>query len=224
MLQFTHTIASLCLLLLVLPACPSSSSGNEELGSGEGESGGAGESDATGESAGESSGESSGEGETGGEPSLEQVCTAVCENYELCLEAVPDCMTECLAQIQQFGEGECFEADVALFACLGSLTCEELLQFYEGEGEPYPCEDQEAAQCHCGMMAAGGENPGECSFSYSCTGTADVHAIECDGTTCSCLENGVEVATCDAAEYCADYTQIEAANACCGWALFLPPG
>lgn len=219
MLQPTRSLASLCLLLLVLPACPSSSSGDEALGSGESGTTNPGEGDSTGE--GESAGES---GETGGEPSLEQVCTAVCENYELCLEGVPDCMTACLAQIQQFGEGQCFEADVALFACLGSLTCEELQQFYEGEGDPFPCEDQEAAQCHCGMMAGPGANPGECSFSYSCTGTEEVYAIECDGTTCSCLENGVEVATCDAAEYCADYAQIEAANACCGWALFLPPG
>lgn len=213
-------------VLLSLTACPSGSSGDDERG---GDSTGEGESTHTSapgsESAGEHGETSASETTATGGESNEDACMAACANYEMCGMPLEGCMDGCLAQIEQFEPGECQDAEVALLDCIAGLTCEEVEVFYEGEAEPAPCEEQAANLCYCGIMIEGSENPGECSFEYSCT-NGEVHAIACDGTICTCLENGLEVGSCEAVDFCSSVAgdPLAGANACCDWALVQPLG
>jgi hypothetical protein len=207
-------------LLLVTSACSSGSPADDELGSGSVSEGGSSEADASTSSGASTDGA---ESETsGGQPSAEQLCTATCDNYAECLEPLPNCMANCLAQIEQFEPGACQDAELELLVCIGGLSCMALAEFYEGEEEPVHCADQLDNLCYCGITGSTGE---ACSFEYSCT-MGDVYAIECDTTTCTCLQNGTEVATCESADFCPSFSDdvIAGANACCGWDLAQPLG
>ena len=76
----------------------------------------------------EGTGSSSG-GETGVIPGLEEGCQAYCDSLTECFPEDPppaDCADLCVEEGGELGL-ECGEAAAALYACLGDLTCEQVL-------------------------------------------------------------------------------------------------
>lgn len=218
---------------------------NGESGTGESESAGE-QGESSSESTGETAGESGTAGETGttadpnttgetgttgettgattGDPAIEEACAAVCEVFASCFEPFPDCVDECVAEFSQT-QGECLDGQLALASCLGGLSCEEFAQYVESSPEPYPCQTEEQAvaqACEGNVCEAGvgmGENPGECSFEYICPNDP-IYEVVCDGSSCSCLEDGVEVGGCsEAAAFCGADDFNAAADDCCGWTI-----
>jgi len=167
------------------------------------------------------------QGDTGELPEdAEQACADACANYELCDDEPSDiCYAECIEEIIDLQETpECFDADVALLACVGALSCEDLDHYYEEDVSPYPCETEEALAeevCdelgeECDGVIGVGENPGDCSITQECV-DQPVFAIECvDGMGCTCTLGGVEVGTCDQdAEVCANPADEDVIFDCC---------
>lgn len=164
------------------------------------------------------------EGETGVLP--EEVlteCEAACALLDGCELpfSIEECVEECVdAHADYINDAECLEAELALTSCIAGLTCEEFLQFTEGEPVPYPCMEEEESTCEGGegecIEGVGvGENPGDCVFSEDCDG--DVFEVSCaDGEGCTCSENGEAFATCaDDAAVCAAPGDWDLIDACC---------
>lgn len=175
---------------------------------------------------GESSTDETGSESTTGEPDpgIEEACTGVCEVFAACFEPIPNCVQECIAEFSQ-SEGECLDAQLGMASCLDGLSCEALQQYMEGSPEPYPCQAEEEAlelSCDGAVCQAGvgmGENPGECSFEYICPNDP-IYEVVCDGASCSCIEDGVEVGACsEAAAFCNADDFNAAAGDCCGWEI-----
>lgn len=213
-----------------------SGTGESESAGEQGESESAGETGTPGETGTGTAGESTagetgtagettaGETETTGDPGIEEACAAACEVFSSCFEPFPDCVDECVAEFSQT-EGECLDGQLALASCIGGLSCEELGQYVESSPEPYPCQAEEQAveqACEGDVCEAGvgiGENPGECSFEYICP-EDPIYEVVCDGSSCSCLEDGVEVGGCsEAAAFCGADDFNAAADECCGWTI-----
>jgi hypothetical protein len=161
---------------------------------------------------------------TTGDPSLnEELCMEGCAVFAECLGGggLPGCYDSCLEHHDSL-EGECLGYEQALTSCIIGLTCDELDQFLESSPEPYPCQAEEALICQeqvCEVGVGMGEDPGECSFEYSCP-EEPLYEVVCDGSDCACFEAGVEVGGCSGAvEFCADVGEVEPANDCCGWDL-----
>lgn len=202
---------------------------NDEVGESESSTSETGESSTseTGESETSETGESS-TSETGGEAGP---CAALCEHYASCGVGDPACVEECeaeLAEVESLADElpECAPAYLALYACLVGLSCEEIVQVFE-EGFSPTCDasfEQVDQACggECGTGTAISPDPGVCSFDHNCAGEP-VYAIECDGSTCSCLVDGVEVGSCEAVSFCSgldvEPDPLVQANECCGWSL-----
>jgi hypothetical protein len=224
-------MSSLVLACLALAACPANE-GDDEVGMDE-SSTDAGESDSStdaGESstdAGESSTDASesstdaGESSTGDASEVELACMAACEVVAACGADFPGCVPDCVMYIDQL-DAECADAELALASCIAGLTCDEFEQYMESSPEPYPCQDEEAATCQenfCSSSTESGIEPGECVSTFECADAIDRQVV-CDGSSCTCIEDGQEIGGCaDAAAFCDSFDTTSAANACCGWSL-----
>ncbi len=207
--------------------------GSGETGSGETGSGstgetGSGETGSTDETGtpGETGSGSTGETDTGPDTGGEGLCATWCGVLADCnlgdAACVGDCETE-LAELMQSAP-ECFAAQVGLLECASGLDCGAIQLLFE-EGIGGVCQeasDVEAEACGgCGFGTAFGGNPGECLFDYECGGEPHFQ-VECDGTVCTCLEDGVSVGSCDAVPLCMAIEGnpgFTAVNECCGWTL-----
>ncbi len=243
-MQFRLHLQSLTCLALVcsLSACPSSDDGDvgEEIGetAGTDETAGSetagtdetaggsqgsetGPDSATDDTTGQNTGDTTGDTGTTGDPLNDELCMQACALFLECSIEIPDCLAGCVAHHDAL-EGECLGFEQALTACVAGLTCDEVSQLLEGAPEPLPCAAEQALTCDSPVCEAGvgiGENPGECSFEYICP-DLPIYEVVCDGSSCSCLEDGVEVGGCsDAAGFCAELDDVTVVNACCGWSL-----
>lgn len=156
-------------------------------------------------------------------PAIAALCASVCERFIECkaMDDVAACTAECTDGLG-FSEGECIDTSTALLACIGEMTCEQVLVFLNDE-DPGPCIKEFAAQ---GMACMGNECSGsigsneqgtECSISSECP---DQPALEmtCDTTTCTCTVDGAPTGECPADGVCMDIAGISAkSEACCGF-------
>lgn len=153
-----------------------------------------------------------------GSPGLEEACQAYCDVLTMCFPdepPPPDCVGLCVEEGSEVGTAECGEAIVDFYSCLGGLSCEQL------QGERPVCVEEELAldevcsDGECFVGVGGGET--ECAYTESCP-DVDLE-MSCDTETCTCLENGVEVGSCDAMGVCAEGFGMlaEYATTCCGF-------
>jgi hypothetical protein len=158
-----------------------------------------------------------------GDPSLnEQLCMDACAVFVDCVGGGgPNCVDSCIEYHDEL-EGACLGFEQELTGCIAGLTCNELDQLLEEFPEPYPCQTEQEQICEapiCEAGVGGGEEPGECSFQYSCP-DEPVYEVVCDGDSCTCLEDGVEVGGCsEAVDFCEEVGEPGPANDCCGWDL-----
>ena len=176
--------------------------------------------ESTTDTTGESTTDTTGESTTGDPSEAELACTAACEVASACGAGYPGCVADCVMYIEQL-DAECADAELALASCIAGLTCEEFTQYVESS-PGYPCQDEEAATCEeafCSSSTESGIEPGVCTTTFECA-DAIAREVVCDGSNCTCLEEGQEVGGCsDAATYCDSLDTTGAANACCGWSL-----
>ncbi len=157
------------------------------------------------------------------DPDTVEACMAGCAVFAQCGGQLPGCVEECVGEVSGL-DAECILAANEFFNCIGELTCEEFQQLEEGEPEPYPCQEEETIYSECAgggdcLATIGqGENPGECSVSIECPDEPE-YAAECNGDTCICLMDGVEVGSCENAQSVCDEPGSEALVACCGFPL-----
>lgn len=150
-------------------------------------------------------------------PGVEAACEAYCDNLELCFPEEPppeDCVDFCIEEASETKDEACSAAIAELFACFGSLTCEQL------EGEEEVCVEEENAVTEIcdGQECIGGIGVGEeeCSYTLSCPKLEQ--EMNCDTQTCTCVENGVEIGSCDAMGVCEDIEELaNYVDICCGF-------
>lgn len=142
-------------------------------------------------------------------------CQAYCATIITCdpeQGIYEECVTGCSAELG--GETpECAVARCELYACFGTLSCDEL-----ETGSP---ECEAIASDVAGLC---GDDDGGCFLSagpssceYGCDGTPSVR-IACDLATCTCYEDEIEIGGCDAAGICATSDALEEyGKTCCGW-------
>lgn len=149
-------------------------------------------------------------------------CEAVCNNKSACeLSRDPDgCVEACNVQL----EGQppaCADATENYLACLGTLTCEQLVA--DMNSEPNPCAPAEKAMnstcASDGCAAVGSGHDEACKWSVDCPKEPELQ-MECDSETCTCTAGGEPTGNCPAESICEDLdpVQLEAKfAACCGF-------
>ncbi|MDC0718889.1 hypothetical protein [Nannocystis bainbridge] len=153
------------------------------------------------------------------DPDALSACQAYCERWEAC-GFQPDlagCIEGC-ADNQIGLAGACKQANLEVLGCFTALGCEDLLGSIEQGG---PCSEQEAAvtdvcagdECSQSMSTS----DDACELQIECM-DAPLRQMICDGSTCTCLEGGVELGECASEDVCAtgDAVLAEAAR-CCGF-------
>jgi hypothetical protein len=134
-----------------------------------------------------------------------------------------DCVTGCVTELAGYTP-ECQVAYCEAYACVGTLDCATL------EAGSADCDAMlAAAGDQCGRAETDGGDSGDtaCSASIgpdgmSCVWTCKIDGIEqaldCAEGTCTCLENGVETASCPDSDICELIDSIDDyAKGCCGW-------
>lgn len=173
----------------------------------------------SGQSSSQGSDDSNADSSGGGmmEPDIEQACELNCALLTRCFPEdpqPPSCVTSCVEAATQSGIEGCEAATIERYICLATLTCEELLNGFRA------CADiaqQSAEACSDGCVIGGGSDNGECSYGFYCPEL--VQEMRCDAETCICLENRIEVGSCDAMGICdADSQSLrEYPEICCGF-------
>ena len=173
---------------------------------------------------GSSSSASTGELETTtgtGQEDLPTACQAWCEHFIVCLpeEAEPAeiCLENCLSVYQ--GVSSCSEPAATMLVCLSAMTCEQVVAFWNADVLE-PCFEQlSAAEMACGpgcvmSLLAG---PATCSIGRQCG--AVLQDYRCEGSTCVCFEEEIEIGSCSSVGFCmkSPAAQAQAASDCCGW-------
>ena len=146
-------------------------------------------------------------------------CEAVCANLISCglARAPDDCASACNAELESH-QPACAAATESYFACLGNLTCEQLVA--DTNGEPNPCtpaEEMTNVVCDDDGCSAIGVSGGEtCRWSVDCPNEPELR-MECDAETCTCTAGGEPTGNCPAESICEgqDLAALEAKFAAC---------
>lgn len=145
-------------------------------------------------------------------------CAALCGAYDTCAPELGgmECLTTCVEGIAPPLEMACAAAWVQLYTCLAALDCEALL----AEGS---CPDEHAtiaASCPeigepC-TIEIDSTSAKRCSYQEVCPGQP-TRGLDCVNTTCTCVVDGVEGATCAADGICTNTGELGTRMlACCG--------
>jgi hypothetical protein len=171
-----------------------------------------------------STGETSIGSSTGGGGGLEQECGIACDKFVECqVFPEPDaCVPDCQMNLGD-SEGACLEANAALLTCFGTMTCEEVIDFFQNDN-PGPCAEQFGAvgmACESEECAVGqGGNPQgtECSYTIECPGDPALE-MTCDKDQCVCMIDGMPAGDpCPADNICKMQDALaDKANECCGF-------
>lgn len=106
--------------------------------------------DTTGDTTAASTGGTEGSSSSGGN-SGEEDCAAQCGVVFMCTKGIweteQDCTDSCVANLEKAGAFSpfCEQAWQSLAVCLGTLTCEEYMQWQAPMEIPYPCLDEDDA-------------------------------------------------------------------------------
>jgi hypothetical protein len=153
-----------------------------------------------------------------------EVCEAYCAYVQACDGPNPECMPWCLEFVADFDDNStCKQAATETLQCYGDAP----------DCEPPDCGLAELALIACvelgdddddGCGAGGGGGIGDdhCFFETDCGGAA--RELSCVETTCTCVENGVEIAECEVeGGACGELwgtsfdLNKEFVESCCGW-------
>lgn len=173
----------------------------------------------------ETTGETGGSTTGGGDGMIDDDCAAACDKFTEC-QLGPDpamCVPSCVDDLGG-AQGECVPATEAYLQCIGSMTCDQLVAFFE-DMDPGPCADelqafgtacQNGGDCSVGQ----GSNPQgtECSFSVQCPGDPLLE-MTCDKNECVCMIDGMQAGDpCPAENICKmEAALADKADACCGF-------
>ena len=153
---------------------------------------------------------------------------AACVNFDMCLPGefgpVGECTALCVEESQPGRElpPGCTEAFIAYNQCIADATCRELT----GEEGACLAEEEaidtaclgEDADCFVGASPPSGDS---CGLSLSCPDKDQM--FFCEGDTCACVEDDVEIKSCPAMMVCQAENWGEAVAAaaleCCGFEL-----
>lgn len=174
------------------------------------------------ETDGTATGGSETDGTTTGGDDLMMLCETVCEKFSACMvEAPADCVMECIAESDGL-DPSCKAASEELYACIVTMTCDELTAFQDDE-DPGPClaqTDKVSDACSdqaCSASAGSNREGTECGYDVTCPDTPP-QSMSCDTETCTCTTGGQEVGSCPAEGACMSLEMIEAKAAdCCGF-------
>lgn len=161
------------------------------------------------------------DGETGGE-GLKAACVSMCMHLDMCSRGSVGPIHECVAQCSGVAEepSPCAAALALQWNCVAGLACEEALKFIDGP-EPTSClEELGNADLACGGEECNGEIGGDevtCSRVRDC-GDGE-QEYNCDGDTCTCLQDGVAGKQCPAGDFCSQGPDevLQTVATCCGW-------
>ncbi|EDM81141.1 hypothetical protein PPSIR1_30035 [Plesiocystis pacifica SIR-1] len=180
-------------------------------------------SDTTDATDGESTGTDDEQASEGQEDDWNTMCESWCQVLDTCLsEDDPACLDDCVQAFTDIAEQfpSCLSVNEDYFTCIGALSCEDF-------GGDEPCFEEYAAlgECEdpgCETSFGGALGSNECEFSTQCT-FGPLYEVECvDGGDCTCLVNGMEVASCfNRGQVCSvdPGGDPSAINSCCGWDL-----
>ncbi|MCY1062791.1 hypothetical protein [Nannocystis sp. SCPEA4] len=152
-----------------------------------------------------------------GDVDLYDACKAVCERRVECgiVTEVKTCTVGCVLEFNEVAE-ECLPTSLDLLQCLSQSSCPEL----EGPVEEGPCEEvygmtlvcTDPGPVGCEQSLSEGE---ECGLKNECPGEPTQEMV-CDADTCTCFEDGMEVASCPADGVCQQGDAIfDTFAACC---------
>ncbi|MCY1070522.1 hypothetical protein OV090_37620 [Nannocystis sp. RBIL2] len=155
------------------------------------------------------------------DPEHQSACESSCQQTAACEGAgedeVAECVLNCTSEFQEI-DAECVANHLAFLQCLPKLFC--------APNEPVDESCMEAFEAHaiCGngaeecihSMDEGGE--GVCGLGLICP-DLPTYEISCEGDTCVCLQDGVEVAQCPSDGVCAQGDAIfDKLDECCAGA------
>jgi hypothetical protein len=133
------------------------------------------------------------------------------------------CVPSCVDDLGG-AEGECLPATEAYLQCIGTLTCEQAIDFLMN-GNPGPCAEQVAefdqlceAGSECSIGQGGNPQETECSIDIQCMGEPSLE-MQCNQQECVCLIDGMqEGGPCPAEMICKNSDALlDKAEQCCGF-------
>lgn len=149
-----------------------------------------------------------------GDTGDEDTCAAFCAAVVACFPMVD--VTECIAEFcgDEGETPECVAATDARYLCFASMSCDDILVFYN-EDDPGPCSEAVAeevkictGQNACDYEANGQVDGSACSIDFECIGEPP-QAMQCDTETCTCIEDGSTTGTCASEAICAQWTDLD---------------
>lgn len=124
------------------------------------------------------------------------------------------CVTSCAADIARESV-ECQTQYCEALSCYGALDCVSL-ETNSPECDALAEKTDEVCEGGGSKCLIGAGSDGT-SCSYTCGGEI-VQRVSCEGGSCVCYEDDVQIAECPADDICANLDAIEEyASACCGW-------
>lgn len=155
------------------------------------------------------------------DPAIAMACADYCDLWTECgfQPDADDCVAGCIDSVGDV-EGACKAAYQDHLACSAALTCEQLLEDPD-EGGPCAeqvaqiasaCQNSEEEECLTGISSGGSE----CVLSIECDG--QLRELSCDAETCTCIDDGKQVGTCEADGICMNSDAlVDKAASCCGF-------
>lgn len=159
------------------------------------------------------------EGGTSGpvDPEHQSACEAFCEQAIACGgggDETADCVLNCTSEFQEI-DAECVPNHFIYLECNAKLLCDPFAPVEEACAEAFEAHvicGNEAEEC---MQTTHEGGEGVCGLGLSCP-DLPTYEISCEGDTCVCLQDGVEVAQCPADDVCAQGDAIfDKLDECC---------
>lgn len=156
------------------------------------------------------------------EVDIPELCGLACEAIAACDIEVVDCAVGCEQHHEQLSiDPGALAAEVALTQCVRALDCEALESHLKESVVNFPCANELAESPVPGQCASPSfeqSGPSTCEVELDCT-LEPSRRVSCADGSCSCVEDGQEVGSCDAGDLvCAEFS-FSAINQCCGWSL-----
>lgn len=163
----------------------------------------------------EASAAASGTGDAG---DAQASCAALCGAYDTCAPELGgmECLTTCVEGIAPPLEMACAAAWLQLYTCLAALDCEALLAEGSCPGEHATIESSCPGVGEPCTIEIDSTSAKRCSYQELCP-DLPTRGLDCVNTTCTCVVDGVEGATCAADGICTNTGELGSKMlACCG--------
>ena len=163
------------------------------------------------------------EGSTSGpvdpvDPEHQSACESSCQQTVACEgggdDEVAECVLNCTTDLQEL-DAECVANELIVLQCLPKLFCDPNAPLEASCAEAFEAQvlcGNDAEQC---MQTTHDGGEGVCGLALSCP-DLPTYEIRCEGDTCACIQDGVEIAQCPADDVCAQGDAIfDKLDECC---------